>query len=296
MNESYSFAIDTINNETNATVAGQFWYLIKKANERFRPSNFHWCLLQLFFREYIMLSSELHICFISIGRYLAIKNPLSHRKLTKKRVIYKIGLVWLLALIPYLPFIYMAIITELPRHRALCSYMILHWPYNWIRVMAFLQWIYTIGMMVVVFVFFILTNILLKNKSKQDFEMTGVGHSGLVRNVGGNTNDLSSNNKKLSLALPTEKKARKVVWLVSFAFIICLLPTMISGFLGNFFPGILSSAPKLALVIWLAIITIFFNLHCVVNPIIYTIFNKTFREDFKNLILCRIKSIRSNNK
>lgn len=45
-------------------------------------------------------ASILHMCFISLGRYLGIRNPLGSRQSsTKKLTSFKIALVWLLAML-----------------------------------------------------------------------------------------------------------------------------------------------------------------------------------------------------
>ncbi|VVC86470.1 unnamed protein product [Leptidea sinapis] len=46
------------------------------------------------------LASIMHMCFISIGRYLGIRNPLKSRHHSTKRVVViKIALVWLLSMV-----------------------------------------------------------------------------------------------------------------------------------------------------------------------------------------------------
>ncbi|KAG8187969.1 hypothetical protein JTE90_025737 [Oedothorax gibbosus] len=55
-------------------------------------------------------SSIMHMCFISLGRYLGIRNPLKTRSSSKKMVMMKIVLVWLLAMVITSPITVLAMI------------------------------------------------------------------------------------------------------------------------------------------------------------------------------------------
>lgn len=134
-------------------------------------------------------------------------------------------------------------------------------------------------MVVVVVVSFILTTLHLNKLVKKQLENAKT-ESGLVRTVGGPRNDDKATHKK---ALQNEEKALRVVWLVSFAFIICMVPYTCTSFSYFFFPTVIIPP------ILLEITAYFSYANSVINPIIYTIFNRTFRNDFKNIILFRFK-------
>uniref|UniRef100_A0A1B0G2C1 G-protein coupled receptors family 1 profile domain-containing protein n=1 Tax=Glossina morsitans morsitans TaxID=37546 RepID=A0A1B0G2C1_GLOMM len=64
------------------------------------PLGFTWCNIYVTCDVLACSSSILHMCFISLGRYLGIRNPLGSRHRSTKRLVgMKIAIVWLMAMI-----------------------------------------------------------------------------------------------------------------------------------------------------------------------------------------------------
>lgn len=64
------------------------------------PFGVVWCNIYVTCDVLACSASILHMCFISLGRYLGIRNPLGSRHHSTKRLTsIKIALVWLLAMI-----------------------------------------------------------------------------------------------------------------------------------------------------------------------------------------------------
>lgn len=64
------------------------------------PFGVTWCNIYVTCDVLACSASILHMCFISLGRYLGIRNPLQSRHhSTKKLTSIKIALVWLLAML-----------------------------------------------------------------------------------------------------------------------------------------------------------------------------------------------------
>lgn len=64
------------------------------------PFGMIWCNIYVTCDVLACSASILHMCFISLGRYLGIRNPLGTRQSsTKKLTSIKIALVWLLAML-----------------------------------------------------------------------------------------------------------------------------------------------------------------------------------------------------
>lgn len=64
------------------------------------PFGITWCNIYVTCDVLACSASILHMCFISLGRYLGIRNPLGSRQSSTKRLTgFKIALVWLLAMI-----------------------------------------------------------------------------------------------------------------------------------------------------------------------------------------------------
>ncbi|GLG99853.1 Dopamine receptor 1 [Gryllus bimaculatus] len=65
------------------------------------PFGVAWCNVYVTCDVLACSASIMHMCFISLGRYLGIRNPLKtrHAYSTKRLVGFKIALVWLLAML-----------------------------------------------------------------------------------------------------------------------------------------------------------------------------------------------------
>lgn len=64
------------------------------------PLGFTWCNVYVTCDVLACSSSILHMCFISLGRYLGIRNPLGSRHRSTKRLAgIKIAIVWAMAML-----------------------------------------------------------------------------------------------------------------------------------------------------------------------------------------------------
>lgn len=64
------------------------------------PFGVVWCNVYVTCDVLACSASIMHMCFISLGRYLGIRNPLKTRHISTKRLVgFKIALVWLLAML-----------------------------------------------------------------------------------------------------------------------------------------------------------------------------------------------------
>lgn len=64
------------------------------------PFDFIWCNVYVTCDVLACSASIMHMCFISLGRYLGIRNPLKTRHSTTTRtVVLRIALVWLLSML-----------------------------------------------------------------------------------------------------------------------------------------------------------------------------------------------------
>lgn len=64
------------------------------------PFSVAWCNVYVTCDVLACSASIMHMCFISLGRYLGIRNPLRTRHTSTKRVVvFKIAAVWLLAML-----------------------------------------------------------------------------------------------------------------------------------------------------------------------------------------------------
>uniref|UniRef100_A0A6P7FQP9 5-hydroxytryptamine receptor 2B-like n=1 Tax=Diabrotica virgifera virgifera TaxID=50390 RepID=A0A6P7FQP9_DIAVI len=84
-------------------------------------------------------------------------------------------------------------------------------------------------------------------------------------------------------SVANEQKASKVLGIVFFTFVLCWSPFFVLNIFFAVCP--LCEVPKDVVVVclWLGYVS------STINPIIYTVFNKTFRGAFIRLLLCRCK-------
>ncbi|RZC41530.1 5-hydroxytryptamine receptor 2C-like, partial [Asbolus verrucosus] len=82
-------------------------------------------------------------------------------------------------------------------------------------------------------------------------------------------------------SVATEQKASKVLGLVFFTFVLCWAPFFILNIIFAACPNCDVPEHVVVVCLWLGYVS------STINPIIYTVFNKTFRAAFIRLLLCR---------
>ncbi|GIY65999.1 5-hydroxytryptamine receptor 2A [Caerostris darwini] len=315
-------------------------------------------------------SSIMHMCFISLGRYLGIRNPLKTRSSSKKIVIMKVFLVWLVSMAITSPITILAMMdpTNIQPSPGSCA---INNRFFFIFGSMFAFYI----PMIIMVVTYVLTVRLLQRKAKYLAEKpsrrvpfirrgrrsspgspieggpTRNGNipqtssntcqhcgrcqsadatcgdrkdllsphqnprpsssQGFIRiRVGGQSGHGQHNNKNsqpqqqqlvpgMVRTLGTnqvmnEQKATKVLGIVFFCFVICWTPFFILNVMFAFMDP-KTFHPYLATTfLWLGYVS------STINPIIYTVFNKTFKRAFWKLLTCKCHfsrhvSLNSNN-
>ncbi|XP_076439761.1 5-hydroxytryptamine receptor-like [Babylonia areolata] len=118
-----------------------------------------------------------------------------------------------------------------------------------------------------------------------------VGGGGGGGGGGGNNTRRARNREKEKqrrekLEMRRERKAARVLGIITGAFVLCWLPFFILALVGPFLPTFLHVPTVLqSLFLWLG----YFN--SLLNPIIYTVFNPSFRTAFRKIFFKRLKSV-----
>ena len=112
------------------------------------------------------------------------------------------------------------------------------------------------------------------------------------RGGGGNNNTKRARNREKEkqrrekLEMRRERKAARVLGIITGAFVLCWLPFFILALLGPFLPLAFRVPDVLvSLFLWLG----YFN--SLLNPIIYTVFNPSFRSAFRKIFFKRLRSV-----
>ncbi|KAK9888413.1 hypothetical protein WA026_000662 [Henosepilachna vigintioctopunctata] len=82
-------------------------------------------------------------------------------------------------------------------------------------------------------------------------------------------------------SVATEQKASKVLGLVFFTFVLCWAPFFILNILFAACPNCNVPENVVVVCLWLGYVS------STINPVIYTVFNRTFRAAFIRLLLCK---------
>ncbi|EFA04641.2 5-hydroxytryptamine receptor 2C-like isoform X1 [Tribolium castaneum] len=326
------------------------------------PFGVAWCTVYVTCDVLACSASIMHMCFISLGRYLGIRNPLKTRHSTTTRtVVMRICLAWLLSMLVSSSITVLGIIDARNIMPAPDSCVINNRAF-W--VFGSLVTFYV--PMVIMVVSYALTVQLLRKKARfaadhpenEQFRRLG-GRFGpkdrtpaMWRTAGsgersGNNIRISSSHQQLAYAnggsgtgaapgarkdqstqtpeniaretrncklrslklqlnnvpsnlsnfrllagrvkrktmaansVATEQKASKVLGLVFFTFVLCWAPFFILNILFAACPDCDVPEHVVVVCLWLGYVS------STINPIIYTVFNKTFRAAFIRLLLCR---------
>ncbi|XP_061935420.1 5-hydroxytryptamine receptor 2C isoform X3 [Apis cerana] len=275
------------------------------------PFGVVWCNVYVTCDVLACSASIMHMCFISLGRYLGIRNPLRTRHTSTKRMVgFKIAAVWLLAMLVSSSITVLGIINPLnimPRPGA-CV----------INNRAFFVFGSLIAFyipMIVMVATYVLTVQLLRQKARfiaehperDQFRRLGGRYFSTKasstatstvetatpsssrytwRTSGGVGSDrfLPGRTKRRSLAanaVATEQKASKVLGLVFFMFVLCWAPFFLLNIFFAACPECSVPVHVVNVCLWLGYVS------STINPVIYTIFNRTFRAAFIRLLKCK---------
>ncbi|UYV80281.1 hypothetical protein LAZ67_18002281 [Cordylochernes scorpioides] len=233
-------------------------------------------------------SSILHMCWISVGRYVGIRNPLGARQGGSGAVAARVALVWLAAGAITSPITVMAALDPSNVQPAPDTCAINN---RFFFVFGSLCAFYL--PMVVMVVAYVLTVRLLSRKAKFLADKASPRRIIFIRRQ---RDDGKTVKRAFRSCHPgsryfvggsrtsqvmTEQRATKVLGVVFFSFILCWAPFFVLNVLfaaegPEHFPTYLETT-----FLWLG------YLSSTINPLIYTIFNRTFKRAFWRILRCR---------
>ncbi|XP_039490745.1 5-hydroxytryptamine receptor 2B isoform X4 [Drosophila santomea] len=241
-----------------------------KCSNSYWPLGFTWCNIYVTCDVLACSSSILHMCFISLGRYMGIRNPLGTRHRSTKRLTgIKIAIVWVMAMMVSSSITMLGVVNEkniMPKPN-ICV----------INNRAFFVFGSLVAFyipMLMMITTYALTIPLLRKKARFAAEHP---ESEIIRSF------LINRSKRNSLsanAVATEQKATKVLGLVFFTFVLCWSPFFILNIIFAVCPECQVPERVVNTCLWLGYVS------STINPIIYTIFNRTFRAAFIRLLKC----------
>ena len=235
-------------------------------------------------------ASILHLCCISMDRYIAILHPLKYEvKMTKNRVAVMLAVTWVASiLISYIP-VYSQVYTTKQHFQTLeddpqsCVFIV-----NKVYACVSSSVSFWIPCSIMVFVYakifiearkqekFVQSNAMYMQYSEARFGRHDNGHASQTNGMLAGDGDVQRSERK---RMKREHKAAKTLGIIMGAFILCFLPFflwyVITTMCGDAcpYPPVVGS-----MLFWIG----YFN-SCL-NPLIYAYFNRDFRTAFKKLL------------
>ncbi|KAE9419381.1 hypothetical protein Angca_003335, partial [Angiostrongylus cantonensis] len=278
------------------------------------------CLLYVYADVFLCSASIVHMSVISLDRYLGISQPLRARNKSRTMIIVKISLVWIITLIISCP---IAVLASYDHTNILQNNSCMIFSRHYIIYGSTLTFLIPFCVM---FVTYLRTTTLLNKQAsilsqKANDKLHG---NGLRRTIpqrklghvqansttttatftsstykstlnGSKTTTLTYTNgyhnsrpttvpllQTASQELANEHKATRVLAVVFICFFICWTPFFVANFIVGFC-GALCTVPQ-----WLGSVFLWLGyISSTVNPIIYTVFNKRFRQAFVRILRCQ---------
>ncbi|XP_068135437.1 5-hydroxytryptamine receptor 2B isoform X1 [Hyperolius riggenbachi] len=280
------------------------------------------CAIWLFLDVLFSTASIIHLCAISLDRYIAIKKPIQASQFnTRAKTLVKIAVVWVISAGIALPIPIQGLIdpTTIFNSNSTCVVRTEHFKY-FIIYGSMAAFFVPFGIMVVIY--FLTIHLLrkkaylIKNKPPQRLtwstvstvfqrDMTPSSSPEKVAMLDGArrerilqmNNDelpirrLSSVGKKSMQTITNEQRASKVLGIVFFLFVFMWCPFFITNVASvlcdpsDCDPDVIKMLMEVF--VWVGYIS------SGVNPLVYTLFNKTFRDAFGRYITCNFRAMHS---
>ena len=229
-------------------------------------------------------ASLVHLCCISMDRYIAIMDPYHYEsRITKKVVALMLTLTWTVSsLISHIPIHLGWYTTKEHRNAQVSNTQVCIFEVNWVYAIISSSISFWIPTFIMVFVYAKIYREARKQE-KQIMKLTKIPNpsseqlNNNKRNGGANLSNsrIQQDRKKLK----REHKAAKTLGIIMGGFLCCWLPFFTwyvsSQIIGYETPGFIVS-----IFFWVG----YFN--SALNPIIYAFFNRDFRNAFRRLLRC----------
>uniref|UniRef100_A0A8D2DE98 5-hydroxytryptamine receptor 2C n=1 Tax=Sciurus vulgaris TaxID=55149 RepID=A0A8D2DE98_SCIVU len=252
-------------------------------------------------------ASIMHLCAISLDRYVAIRNPIEHSRFNSRtKAIMKIAIVWAISIgvsVP-IPVIGLRDEDKVFVNNTTC---VLNDP-NFVLIGSFVAFFIPLTIMVITYC---LTIYVLRRQAQMllqghtEEELAGISLNLLkccTRNTAEEEHPANPNpdanvvrrRKKKERrprgtmqAINNERKASKVLGIVFFVFLIMWCPFFIT----NILSVLCGKACNQKLMEKLLNVFVWIGYVCSgINPLVYTLFNKVYRRAFSNYLRCNYKA------
>ncbi|NP_001166433.1 5-hydroxytryptamine receptor 2B isoform X1 [Cavia porcellus] len=277
------------------------------------------CPAWLFLDVLFSTASILHLCAISVDRYIAIKKPIQANQYNSRATAFiKITVVWLISIGIAIPVPIKGIDTDVPNPNNITCALTKERFGNFMLFGSLAAFFTPLAIMIVTYFLTIHAlqkkAYLLKNKAPQSLTwlnvstvfqrdetpssspekaamLDGFHKDKTLPNSSDETltRQMSTIGKKSTQTISNEQRASKVLGIVFFLFLLMWCPFFIT----NITLALCDSCNQSTLQMLLEIFVWIGYVSSGVNPLVYTLFNKTFRDAFGRYITCNYKATKS---
>ncbi|CAL8326394.1 unnamed protein product [Lota lota] len=261
------------------------------------------CPIWIYLDVLFSTASIMHLCAISLDRYVAIRNPIEHSRFNSRtKAMLKIAAVWTISIGVSMP------IPVIGLHNKDKVFVNGSCVLNEERFMLIGSFVAFFIPLVIMVVSYCLT---IQSRRNTLSSLKGVGPSMLLRAspsdsvnilpcfeaasqlsspaIGAGRGDSTGchGRRGMMQAIKNERRASKVLGIVFFLFLVMWCPFFITNVTFVLCQGSCNEpllAELLNVFVWVGYIS------SGVNPLVYTLFNKTYRRAFSSYIRCRYKT------
>lgn len=249
-------------------------------------------------------ASIMHLCAISLDRYVAVRNPVEHSRFNSRtKAIMKIAIVWAISIgvsVP-IPVIGLRDESKVFAHNTTC---VLNDP-NFVLIGSFVAFFIPLTIMVITYLLtiYVLRRqalMLLRGHTEElpkislDFLKCCKKNATEEDNAANPNQDVKPRPRKKKekrprgtmQAINNERKASKVLGIVFFVFLVMWCPFFIT----NILSVLCEKSCNQKLMEKLLNVFVWIGYVCSgINPLVYTLFNKVYRRAFSNYLRCNYK-------
>ncbi|XP_043913400.1 5-hydroxytryptamine receptor 2C [Protopterus annectens] len=267
------------------------------------------CPIWIYLDVLFSTASIMHLCAISLDRYVAIRNPIEHSRFNSRtKAIMKIAAVWTISIGISMP---IPVIGFQDESKVFMNGSCVLNEEHFVLVGSFVA--FFIPLIIMVFTYCLTIQVLQRQATVFKYEElpkhrrsslnclkkdNNVENVSIIQNNEGAVHQNSPSNKEAALfrkgtmqSINNERRASKVLGIVFFLFLIMWCPFFITNIMSVLCKGSCNEellAELLNVFVWVGYVS------SGINPLVYTLFNKTYRRAFSKYIRCQYSSTTKN--
>nr|XP_056712648.1 5-hydroxytryptamine receptor 2A [Euleptes europaea] len=254
----------------------------------------HFCAIWIYLDVLFSTASIMHLCAISLDRYIAIRNPIHHSRFNSRtKAFAKIMAVWTISVGISMPVPVFGLRDDSKVFKNGSCLLV---DENFVLIGSFVAFFIPLAIMVITYLLTIKAlqkeaTLCMKDfGSKSKFASFSLFPQSSLssdrffqRSL---SKDLGASGRRTMQSISNEQKASKVLGIVFFLFVVMWCPFFVTNVMAVICKESCNEevvGGLLNIFVWVG------YLSSAVNPLVYTLFNKTYRSAFSRYIQCRYK-------